>query len=355
LAAKTRLRVLIFACLIGAGGPLIVPPTAVRAARQDDIEEKNLCVKDLLDKVEARLGARGPRRPERVTRAATKARLSLFHGYETNAALSAHRKGDFFEGVSLAVDHLKRISSDVTLKWDYDLFAYNYHELTDNRYVLNQAGARLEKKFGRLRLSGGGQALLLNYPRNRDGDFWSPKGYVELRHYFSKKLYHEIICDYSVKNYIHAKAMDHTSGSLQSRKRHDKQYSGAYRIGGRVGKRLSWRFGMKVTVNDSNARFMDYYDYLSFRHSLTLAYKMSQKDALFSTLSFARKEYEARTISGGDPRQINNLYTAICGLRHRFDEHKSLALYYIYRENVSNDALAEYSDSAATLSWQYTF
>ena len=338
----------VIACLILAG-TVLVSPCDARAAEQDEIEEKSLRVKNLLDKTETKLDTKRRRRKK------TRVRLGVFHGYETNAKLSAHRKGDFFEGVSFAVDHARKISPDLTLKWDYDIFAYNYHELTDNRYILNQVGGRLEKKVGRLRLSGGVNAFILNYPRNRDGDFWSPKGYLELRHYLSKRLYHEIICGYSLKNYIHAKAMGDTSGSEQDKERHDEQYSGAYRIGGLVGKRFSWRFGTKVTVNDSNARYLDYYDYISFRHSLTLAYKMSQKDALFSTLSFTRKEYDTRTIASGDPRQINNLYTTTCGLRHRFDDRKSLALYYTYRENVSNDALAEYSDSAATLSWQYHF
>ncbi len=345
---KTRPRALLFACLIGTG-VFFFPRAAVWAAEHDEIEEKNLCVKDLLNKIETKLDR------ERRRRGKTRARLGVFHGYETNANLSAHRKGDFFEGVSFAVDRPQEMSPGLILKWDYDLFAYNYHELTDNRYIMNQVGGRLTKKLGRLHLSGGANALLLNYPRNRDGDFWSPKGYLELRHYVSKTLYHEIVCDYAVKDYIHAKAMGDTSGSVQDKKRRDRQYSGAYRIGGLVGKRFSWRLGTKVTVNDANARYLDYYDYISFRHSLAWTFKMSQNDALFSSLSFTRKEYDTRTIASGDPRQFNNLYTATCGLRHRFDERTSLALYYTYRENVSNDALAEYSDSAATLSWQYHF
>ena len=337
----------VIACLIVAG-TWGVSPRAARAAEQDDIADKSLSVKDFLDKVETKLAAKRRRKKTQV-------RLGVFTGYETNANLGAHRKGDFFEGVSLAVDHPRKISPSLTLKWDYDLFVYNYHELTDNRYILNQVGGRLEKRLGRFRLSGGAKAFILSFPRNSDDDFWSPKGYLELRHYISKRLYHEIVCDYSVKNYIREKAMGDTSGSEQDKERHDEQYSGAYRIGGMAGKRFSWRFGTKVTVNDSNARFEDYYDYMSFRHNLALAYKMSQKDALFSTLSFTRKEYDTRTIARGDPRQISNLYTATCGLRHQFDRRKSLALYYTYREKVSNDALAEYSDSAVTLSWQYNF
>jgi len=341
-------RTIFVACLIVSGCVFPFSCPAAWAAEQDEIEEKSLCVKNLLDKVETKLEMKRRRQK-------TQARLGVFHGYETNANLGAHRKGDFFEGVSFAVDHLSEISPDLILKGDYGLFAYNYHELTDNRYILNQVDGRLQKKLGRLRLSAGANALLLNYPCNLDGDFWSPKGYLEVRHYISKKLYHEIIGDYSVRYYVHAKAHGDTSGSWQDKERRDGQYSGTYRIGGLLGKRFSWRLGTTVTVNDSNARYMDYYDYLSFRHSLALVYKMSQKDALFSNLSFARKEYDTRTITSGDPRQINNLYTASCGLRHQFDEHKSVALYYTYRENVSNDALDEYSDSAATLSWQYNF
>jgi len=335
----------VIACLI-LFGALWTPPRATWADEQDEIEAKDLHVKKSLDEIESK------RRPRRKK---ARARLGVFHAYETNAKLSAHRKGDFVEGVSFAVDYPREVSSGLILNWKYDLFASNYQEVTDNRYILNQVGGRLEKKIGRFRLSGGASTFLLVYPVNRDGDFWSPKGFLKLRHYFAKRLYHQLVCDFSVKDYIHAKALGDASGSQQEKERHDKQYTAAYQVGGGLGSRFAWRLGTKLTVNDSNARYIDYYDYRSFRHSLNLAYKISQKDAFFSSLSFTRKEYDTRTITSGDPRQINNLYTVTCGLRRRFDRHKSLALYYTYRENVSNDALAEYSDSVATLSWQYHF
>ncbi len=335
----------VLACLV-LSGTVWFFPRAAWANEQEEIEARNLHVKKLMDEIESKQRPR----PKKA-----RARLGVFHAYETNAKLSAHRKGDFVEGVLFAVDYPREVSSGLILKGEYDLFASNYQEITDNRYILNQVGGRLEKKIGRFRLSGGISTFLLNYPLNRDGDFWSPKGFLELRHDVAKRLYHQLACDFSLKNYIHAKALGDTSGSRQEKERCDAQYGAAYQIGGRAGSRFFWRLGTKLTVNDSNARYMDYYDYKSFRHSLSLAYKISQRDALFSNLSFTRKEYDTRTITSGDPRQINNLYTATCGLRHRFDAHRSLALYYTYCENVSNDALAEYSDSVATLSWQYHF
>lgn len=192
------------------------------------------------------------------------------------------------------------------------------------------------------------------YPRNEDGDYLFHKGFV----YLAKKwltFNHQLQFEYGLKDYTEAKALDGTITTYQSKERLDRRLSGEYSIGKALTKKLYTRFRSKFSTNDSNARFLTFYDYDTWRQSVGLEYKLTPKIALSSDFAYTKKEYDSRTVIGRPYVQEDDLYAGSVGISYALNSKVSLLLSYIYRNNSSNEPLEEYSENVITCGWQYMF
>jgi uncharacterized protein (PEP-CTERM system associated) len=126
-------------------------------------------------------------------------------------------------------------------------------------------------------------------------------------------------------------------------------------MGFKITPKLFARFKTKFSINDSNARYVDYYDYKTYRHSLGLKYKLLKNIDLSSTFSYRRKLYDSRTVTLRDYKQKDNLYTATVGIDYKVDSKNTISLSYAYRQNESNDGLEEYTESIINCGWLYSF
>ena len=112
----------------------------------------------------------------------------------------------------------------------------------------------------------------------------------------------------------------------------------------------------KYYLNDSNDRYMKYYDYYAYKSSISWTHLFS--DDLFGFFSFSRlwRDYSNRTITtDANSEQWDRTYVATCALYYNLNKDLTLGLNYTYRENGSNEPTATYSGSLVSLSAYYSF
>lgn len=282
-------------------------------------------------------------------------RAGLFFGYDSNVNLGTFRKGDIFEEFLYSVDFIKPWIGDIKFTFDYDLDVLNYNEYIKVSNILNHLRFGFHKKFSPFRAGGGYDLSIFYYPHNNQGDFLFHKGFLYFRQDISRKIYHKLQLLYGIKDYLERKAMGDTITALQDKERLDRRWSVEYSLTYFFDRRLLLRYRTKFSINDSNARYVDFYDYKSYKQSLGLDYRIKRDLYLISNFIYIRKNYKSRTVTLRDYREKDNLYAATLGLLYRLNEDNSLSLYYTYRENSSNDSLQEYSGSVITVGWQYYF
>jgi len=282
-------------------------------------------------------------------------RVSVFSGYDSNVNLDTKRKGDVFESILFSLDYRKPITEDIKFTFDYDLYALNYNEYTDTSSILDHFRLGLQKKFSPFVIGTGYDLGMLYYPYNEDGDFLLHKGFVYLGQDILKRIYHQIQFEAGLKDYTNKKALLDTIDTYQDEKRQDKRLGVEYRLGSLVNRRLRLSFRTMFLVNDSNARYVDFYDYKAYQASSGFDYAILGNLYLISNFSYLRKNYNSRTVTLKDYRQRDNLYAGSLGLKCKVNEKNSMSLVYSYRENSSNDSLEEYSGNMITCGWQYNF
>ena len=108
--------------------------------------------------------------------------------------------------------------------------------------------------------------------------------------------------------------------------------------------------------NNSNEKFINYYDYDSYKVGASLTHLFSDK--LFSYASFARqyRTYRSRSITL-DPnfKERDRTYLITAALYYNFTKALSSGLSYSYRQNWSNEPLENYSGSLIALTTYYRF
>ncbi|UCC94535.1 MAG: outer membrane beta-barrel protein [Candidatus Omnitrophota bacterium] len=282
-------------------------------------------------------------------------KVTLLSGYDSNVRLTTIRKGDFFEQFIYSLDFTKPITSDLKLRFDYDFDVLNYHEVTDLSNLLNHLRLGVHNQFALCTIGTGYDLGIAYYPRNKDGNFLFHKGFTYADYTLFDSQYHRVQFEYGLKDYTHNNSLGDFIFARQDKERLDRRLSAGYSIGSFLAPQLFLQFRTKFSVNNSNARFEDFYDYKSYKQTVSLTYKLLKDLYLLSDFSYTRKLYSARTVTIGADKQRDNLFVFNTDFLYRLDKNQSLLLRYTYRNNSSNDDLAEYSENMITCGWQYKF
>jgi len=282
-------------------------------------------------------------------------RLSLSSGYDTNVNLSPERTGDVYEELLYSFNLSKKLDNKLSFTFDYDLDFLNYNKVTDASNLLNHFRLGLHKKISRFTTGAGYDLGIFYYPHNDDEDFLFHKVFAYVSHKISKHFYHKIQLEAGLKDYPDRKALADTINTYQDDNRTDTRASLEYKLSSDVIKKLISSLRLKVTTNNSNVSYVDFYDYKSYEGALNFDYQLLKKLYLISELSYVRKVFDERLVTSRDYRERDSLYTGTLGLSYRLDKQNDLSLYYTYRQNSSNDDIAEYSESVVNLGWQHYF
>jgi hypothetical protein len=276
-------------------------------------------------------------------------------GYESNPNLESTQKGDLFEQAQATVRYLQPLGKSRTLEIDYDINSMAYNEFTDlsNLYNNLRLGFHQKLPFG---IAGVYSDLgYFYYPRSEESDFFFPRGSVYVQHSITKTLSHQVLVECGAKLSSYDYALAEQSWLYQDNLRRDDRISGQYAINTKVGKALYLSGRYRFSRNDSNVLYQDYYDYQSYRYSLSASWEMALDFWLLSGFSYTRKDYKTRMVSAIDEKQNEDLCVFNVGLRRALSQTDWLSVMYTYRFNQSNDSSSEYIDNVAMAGWQHHF
>jgi len=282
-------------------------------------------------------------------------RGATFFGWDSNADLATEKKGDTFEEYLVSGYFIKPWINDTKFTFDYDFDSLVYNERTDNSNILNHVRLGVHKKFAPVTIGAGADESFYYYPHNDNGDALFHKGFFYVRQNIFKNLYHRLMFEAGLKDFTHAKALNETIDTYQDSHRIDRRWSAEYTVGSNVAKKLNLTFRTKFSLNDSNAHYLDFYDYKSYQETLSAEYRLLKRLYLNSSFSFIHKDYLERTIALGTGKQRDNLCVASVGPTYYINKYNSLSLYYVYRNNSSNEDLDKYMEHMLTAGWQINF
>jgi hypothetical protein len=282
--------------------------------------------------------------------------VASFAGYDNNVTLSPVRKGSVFEEFLYSIDFNKPLFGGLTFVFDYDLDFLNYHDVTKSSNLMNHLRLALDKSLNRFFSVGTGYDFSdFYYPNNVDGDFLFHKGFLYLKHSLSDKTYQRLAAEYGYKAHKKRKALADSLSQLQDKDLTDTRQSLEYSIVSGISPKLLVQFKTRFSKNDSNAHYLDYYDYKSYEFSPGMNYRLSEKLSLMWYMTYLRRSYTERTISTGTRKEKDNVYFANAGAKYRLNKNNVASLFYTYRDNATKEPLEKYTDSVFTLGWEYTF
>ena len=291
---------------------------------------------------------------KKKTQAKISQKIRLYFGYDSNVELTSQRKNNTFQGLLYSLDFKKPLTETLLFQADYDLDLKNYSKITDASTLLNHLKLTLANKFSFLE-AGLGYDFNWLYYTHSDYDFLLHKGFLYIAKEFSKKIYHRLEFYYGLKDYTERKALQDLLGVYQDKSRLDRRLGAKYSLTWVLNPYLATRLGFSFYTNNSNARYLDYYDYKIWGPSLFLYCKLVKNLTSYVGASYSRRVYDERTVTSVTYKQKDNLYLGRLGLFYRLDKNNSVFLDYTYREASSNEPFSEYSESLITWGWQYRF
>jgi long-subunit fatty acid transport protein len=282
--------------------------------------------------------------------------IKLSAGYETNAKLSRIRKGDLYEELGYSINYFHSLTKNTRFVANYNLDVQEYNEITDISHMLNHMKLGFETVLNKALLLGTAYDFTyLHYHDSDESNNLTHKGSVYLKHKFSKKSYQQITVESSIKDYPTARALADFASTYQYDDRRDDRIGIEYSVASTLNKKTNVRFRFKISDNNSNAKYQDFYDYKTYDFNPRFTYKLSDKIGVSSGFTYSRKNYESRNVSSGTEKTHDNVYTATAGLTYKLTKNDSLNLNYVYRQAISKDSLSNYSGSTISSGWQHSF
>ena len=284
---------------------------------------------------------------------------SVSAGYDTNPTFSSTRKGDVFEEFLYSLAFIKPLTPKARLTLDYDFDTRRYGEATDASFLLHHLRLELQQRLARFTVGGGYDGGYSfggsSFAPADDDSFLLHKVFLNIRQNLTKRLYHQLEGEWGYKVYTSQRALGDNIFAQLDQERADRRFGIEYSLGSSLGKRSRFVVKAKFLQNDSNVRYIDFYDYNSYQFSGSFDYLLLKDLHLVSQLRYLRTNYSARTVVFQDYRQKDNLYTGNVSLRYALDKHSTLLVYYTYRTNQTNEPLEKFSQNVAGCVWQYLF
>lgn len=197
---------------------------------------------------------------KRKTQAKPFQKIRLYFGYDSDTELTFERKNDTFEGFLYSLDFKKPFPESLFFRLDYDLDFRNYNKITDASTLLNHLKLTLGNKFSFLEAGLGYDFNWLYYTHSAY-DFLLHKGFLYLAKEFPKKIYQRLEFYYGLKDYLDRHALGDSLGVYQDKTRRDRRLGTRYSLTWVLSPRLVSHLGFDFYANDSNVRYLDYYDY----------------------------------------------------------------------------------------------
>jgi hypothetical protein len=281
--------------------------------------------------------------------------IGALEGYDNNVYLDSRRKGDTFDQAMADVVIRYRLNDRLDIKARYDFTSITYHRFTDVNMMDNQISASFEYyPQNRLKVEAGYLVDFVDYFKGKDSDFMMDGPFGGVKYYIDRNTYIGGMYQYSVYDYSTRKTRD-GSNQITDITRKDKRNTIIAEFATYLGK-LFVKVKNTYFFNDSNDRYLDYYDYNSERINLYAAYPVTERFTVLFNGGYQRKDFKSRTTTKDEnKKEHDNIMMLGGGLYYKLLPSCSISLNYSYRQNYSNDPIQEYSGSIGTIGLNLSF
>ncbi|MFA5116364.1 MAG: hypothetical protein WC486_03690 [Candidatus Omnitrophota bacterium] len=282
--------------------------------------------------------------------------LSISQGIDNNVYLDSRRKVSGFTQQLFKTSITSPITDNLDGILGYEVMNLTYENgPADVNMVANTLKAGTEYRFCKnIKLLTEGKFTANNYYTTGDDNSLDYSIENKIRQNLPQKMYHSFSYDFMFKDYT----TDHVSngiGVIMDRKRNDMRNTFEYEVGKYFAKDLV-KVKIQYYTNDSNERFLDYYDYTSTKPSISLLHLFNDKTFSLLSYSMQYRNYDTRTIltdATVDEKDVTRVLTA--ALYRNITKDLTVGLSYTYRHNSSNEPSSKYSGSMFALNASYTF
>lgn len=276
----------------------------------------------------------------------TKVSASLLYGYETNVNQDAETKGDYYVEEDFSVNWQPTFNKYFGLDIGYWLVNQSYSEQTDSSSLdqaLNFTVNLTPFESGKVKLSPGIEQEWLWYPLSKDSNYANLKYFLKFKHYIGKKWNYGGGYEYSEKAYDAKMARNQEKFPSPDIVREDTRQSVDFYVTRYLGK-YTLKVKGKAYINFSNDQYQEYYDYDSWKPSISVSRTFLEDDKLYVSFSpsFERKSYHHRTAV--DTGRYDDVYTYKTSLNYTLKKPLTLTFSNTYKKVATNYALGRYKN-----------
>jgi hypothetical protein len=276
-------------------------------------------------------------------------------GYDNNAFLDSRRVGGAYTQEYFSTSFASPLSDRTEYFFDYEVMNLSYFDIGRLNLISNGIFTGLEHRFDKnISLTGGYGINVIEYFNTGTDDYVEQLINLKLKQTLPQKMFHSLRYDGSYRNY--AKRFNRGSnGAMSTKKRDDVRDTFTYEVGKYFSKDMC-KLEFEYYNNNSDEKYLNYYDYNSYRFGASLTHLFTEK--LFGYLSASRqlRDYCSRTlINNAGSKQEDKTYIYTAAMFYSVNKSLSFGLNYTYRQNASNEPVERYSGSLMSISTYYRF
>ena len=293
--------------------------------------------------------------------------LSINQGYDNNVYLNSAREADPFTQVMFKTTFVSPLTDMVDAVLGYEFMSLTYPQESDVDMFKNGIRIGTDTKItDDIKLSSSYYLDYVDYPNTGDDDFLSHKAEFVIRQDLPYKMYHSFGYEFMFKDYNQRQTRVQGVSNIlgfpvplgilnTGKTRDDLRQTVQYEIGKYFPKDLL-KLGFEYYYNDSSERYLNYYDYDSYKVSASLTHVFNDKIFGYASFSSQFRDFRSRVLSTNiGSLEQDTTYIMTSALFYNLNKSLTLGVNYTYRENDSNEPIENYSGSLISLGAYYKF
>jgi hypothetical protein len=276
-------------------------------------------------------------------------------GYDNNTWLDSRREGDMYTQQFLRGTFVSSLSEKTGVTASYEVMNLMYAGESKLDVIRNGVSGEIDHALTEnLNLSGGYAFDAIEYIQTGVDDYTEHELGGKLKHMLGNKMFQTLGYGLSYRDY--SRRYNRTTSALVTTKnRKDVRNTVDYEIGKYFAKDMV-KLTFQYFNNNSNDKYLNYYDYDSYRLGAAFTHIFNDKLSGYASASRQYRDFRSRTlINDAGAHERDKTYLINTALYYAYNKSTTFGLSYTYRQNRSNEPSERYSGSLIALTTYYRF
>lgn len=295
--------------------------------------------------------------PERsiIERGRLKFLLATTEGYDSNSHLDSDRDADAYMQNFFRGTFTTPLSKETETSIGYELMNLLYAGEGDLDLLRNGIQLGVKHNVNKdVTVTAGYNFDSIEYINSGNDDYLDNQLETKVRHKLPQKMYHSLGYSFLFRGYGD-RLIRTAAATYSEKKRGDFRNTVDYEIGKYLAKDL-FKLTYQYYCNNSNERYLNYYDYDSYKVGASLTHLFNDKITGYLSFSRQYRDFRSRTlINDASSKENEKTYLMTTALYYSLNKSVTFGLNYTYRENRSNEPAEEYSGSLISMTTYYRF